>query len=90
MPKIKSKVVWRSNQKKSRVYIYVEGGVVQSVYTDSPVDVMILDGDVEGCDDYKEYKCYRSPDTLEAREVVTEVVQNKKLVDHYFKQRSKS
>jgi hypothetical protein len=76
-----------AKQKKPRVYIYVEGGVVQGVYTDSPVDVMILDGDVEGSDDYKEYKCYRSPDTLEAHEVVTEAEQNKKLVDHYFKQR---
>jgi hypothetical protein len=72
--------------KKPRIFIHVEGGVIQDIISDTKLDVMVLDADVEGMDGYKEYKDM-DDDTFNAREAWGKVDVNKKVVDHYFKQR---
>lgn len=39
------------SEKRPRVVIEIDGGLVQDVCSDVPIDVIILDYDVEGCDD---------------------------------------
>lgn len=37
--------------KKTRVVIQLEGGLIQHIAADADVEVVILDGDIEGADD---------------------------------------
>jgi hypothetical protein len=73
---------------KKRIFIFVQGGVIQTIATDPGIQVMVLDGDtdgVEGCEIYKDF----DGEDFDAREAwdkrATEV--SSKLVSHYFKQR---
>lgn len=71
---------------KPKIFIYVEGGLIQSIISDSPIDALILDGDTDGIERTKKYT---EPDgtEFEAREAYDEVEINKKATDHYFKQK---
>jgi len=80
---------------KKRVFIYVEGGLVQTVATDPGVEIMILDGDIsedaetseiDGVHKYKDM----DGDEFDAAEAFDkEAIEGPKVVDHYFKQRKK-
>ena len=72
---------------KPKVYIYVEGGVIQSILADQPVDLLVLDGDIDGLEDgeYKEWKDLRDH-TFEARRAWAEAEVSKKAALHFFNQ----
>lgn len=75
--------------KPPKLYIYVEGGLIQTIMSDRKVDLMILDGDIDGCDETKQFK-YFDGDTFEAYEAYrAEAEVDKEVVDHYFKQKRK-
>ena len=38
---------------KGKVVIFVNGGLVQSIVTNRPMQVMVIDSDVEGCDEVR-------------------------------------
>jgi hypothetical protein len=71
---------------KPRIYIYVEGGIIQSIIADQPVDLLVLDGDVEGDEDEKEWKDYPDGDPFTARKAWAEVDVSRKCVNHMFNQ----
>jgi hypothetical protein len=68
-----------------KVFVYVEGGVIQTILSDQPIDILVLDGDVEGIDGYE---TYTEPDgtSFQARIGSDGALVNKKAVKHYFKQ----
>ena len=70
---------------RPKVFVYVEGGIIQTILADQPIDILVLDGDVEGMD---EHKTYTEPDgtKFDAREASDGARVNKKAVEHYFKQ----
>lgn len=53
--------------KKPRILITVEGGIIQDIFADTPVDITIKDFDTEGADDDQIYtdrfgnKCLINP-----------------------------
>jgi hypothetical protein len=71
-----------------RLFVYVRGGVIQTVIADQKVEIMVLDGDVEGLEgeDIKTYKD-TAKEMFNARKAWDKVEVNKKVVDHYFSQR---
>jgi hypothetical protein len=75
---------------KPRVWMYIEGGVLHEVVADSPVDIMVLDCDVDGLDGDR-IKTYKdmSGEEFDALDLRFKVDINKKVVDHYFKQGKK-
>jgi hypothetical protein len=74
--------------KKPRILAFIEGGVCHYICSDTAVDVMILDEDVEGIDNYEHYTDLDG-DKFVAREACDGVEINEKLINHYFKQRRK-
>ena len=74
---------------KPRIFIYVEGGLIQSIISDTDVDIMVLDGDTDGLDGCKKYTNYPDNTEFEAREAWDDTEINKNIVDHYFNQREK-
>lgn len=38
-------------KKKTRVVLQLEGGLIQHIASDNDIDIVILDGDIEGSDD---------------------------------------
>lgn len=72
----------------TRIWIYVEGGVIQNIVADKSVKAMVLDGDVEGIDWFEEYKDCNGQ-KFDAREAWDDVIVDKIIVDHYFSQRRK-
>lgn len=38
---------------EGKVVIFVNGGLVQSIITNRPIQVMVIDSDVEGCDEVR-------------------------------------
>ena len=76
--------------KTPRLFIYVSGGMIQSIVADQKVEVMVLDADVDGIEGGKTFKDQCEGWEFEAREAWdhTEVEVNKNTVDHYFAQRS--
>lgn len=81
---------------KKRVFIYVEGGLIQTVATDPGVEVMILDGDISEDVDTSEIDGTRKykdmdGDEFEAVEALDqEAIEGPGVVDNYFKQRKKN
>lgn len=75
---------------KPRIFIYVSGGLIQNIVADQKVEVMVLDADVDGMEGGKTFKDAINGSTFEAREDWdhTDVEVSKKIVDHYFRQRS--
>lgn len=53
--------------KKPRVIIFVEGGVVHDIMSDSPIEIRVVDYDVEGSDDYQTIKLSEGPETHDVR-----------------------
>jgi len=36
---------------KARIVIYIYGGLIQWIFTDKPVEIAVLDGDTDDCDE---------------------------------------
>lgn len=75
---------------KPRIFIHVEDGIIQTILADTPMDIMVLDGDVEGMNE-DSIKTYTDPflkETFKAREAWgSKVTVQKRVVHSYFKQR---
>lgn len=61
-----------------RIVIVIEGGCIEDVYAENKVDVLIIDKDCEGSDDYSSFKIKASgikdefdADTHQPQEVVS-------------------
>ncbi len=72
-----------------RVFIYVEGGLIQSIIADRKVKLMVLDGDVEGGDDYEEYTDFHGAKFEAFLGRAEEAEISIPAVDHYFKERKR-
>jgi hypothetical protein len=83
-----AKKVLKNVQNNPRLFVYVRGGVIQTVIADQKVEVMVLDGDVDGLEgeDIKTYKD-TAKEMFNARKAWDKVEVSKKVVDHYFSQR---
>lgn len=87
---------WKKDRKTNieklpKLYIYTDGGLIQSMISDSGINLMILDGDIDGCDEDELKKIIDFGGiTFKAYECVNpEVEVDKEITDHYFKQKGK-
>lgn len=75
---------------KTKVFIYLKGGIIQSIFSNQDTDLMVLDGDTDGIED-SEIRIYK--DTLGSKFKAIEedifLQTDKNIIDHYFKQRRK-
>jgi len=76
-------------KKLPRMFIYVEGGLIQTMASDIPMEVLVLDGDVDGieCPDN-----YKNIDGSEFRARVAwerKPYQSKSTVNHYFNEQAR-
>ena len=78
-------------KKKPRLFVYVEGGIIQNIISDKKIDLLVLDGDIDGAETTKKFVDFHNGIKFDA--IVTDWVEpeeiNKKAVNHYFKQRNK-
>lgn len=83
-------VIEKALNKTPRLFIYVSGGLIQNIVADQKIEVMVLDADVDGMEGGKTFTDSINGSKFEAREAWdhTAVEVSKKIVDHYFRQRS--
>ena len=53
--------------KKPRVVIFIEGGVIHDIMSDSPIEIRVVDYDIEGSDDYTTIKLPEGSEKHEVR-----------------------
>jgi len=68
-----------------RVILFIEGGVLHWACSDREVQVMLVDKDVEGCDDYREIT-HPNGDSEECRVSLISMNISRKETAHYWKQ----
>lgn len=62
--------------KKPRVVIILDGGIVQDILSDVPIDAIVIDYDVEGIEKYRLTQIPQTPDaSMEPAYTVEEVVE---------------
>jgi hypothetical protein len=70
----------------ARIVIHLEGGFIQNVITDIPIEVLHLDHDTEGCDEVRTLK------NIDGNEIEVfdlppyDAPVNPEYVDYYFRQ----
>jgi hypothetical protein len=79
-----------------KLVVFVDGGLVQEIFSNVPAEVLILDQDVEGCDEIKkirEWDFKRRTPSEETFEVYDRVPWNVHVVpggvEHYFNEMAK-
>lgn len=79
----------KARKRPERMFIYVEGGLIQDITADGSMDILVLDGDTDGLDDVGKY-IDMGGDEFKARKAwENHPDNNKKIVDHYFDQQAK-
>jgi len=82
----KGKVKYITQVSRPRVILFVDGGVVQEIYSDYKVDVAIVDYDTEGGGDVRSLRCMNGEWQDAYIHGGKICVKKKKVVDHYWKQ----
>lgn len=78
-----------ARKRPKRMFIYVEGGLIQTIVTDGCMDILVLDGDTDGLDGVDKYVDLGG-DEFKARSAwESHPDNNKRIVDHYFDQQKK-
>ena len=72
-------------KKDPKIFICVKGGLIQSIITDKPVKIMVLDCDTDGLND-EEYEDVDGS-KFKAVETYDSVDVNKDIVDKFFAQK---
>lgn len=68
-----------------RVILFIEGGVLHWACSDRKVQVMLVDKDVEGCDDYREIT-HPDGQSEDCHVSLVSVDTSSKVTAHYMKQ----
>jgi len=79
-----------ARKRPERMFIYVEGGLIQTIVADGCMDILVLDGDTDGIDGVHEY-VDMAGDGFKARRAWEQHPDNKKsIVDWYFDQQKEA
>lgn len=77
----------KARKRPGRMFIYVEGGLIQTIVADGSMSILVLDGDTDGLDGVDKYTDMGG-DEFKARIAWEQHPDNnKKIVDHYFNQK---
>ncbi|RLG45578.1 MAG: hypothetical protein DRN81_01285 [Thermoproteota archaeon] len=84
--KFLEKILTERGENKPRLFIYVEGGVIQTISSTVPTELLVLDGDVDGIDDFHNYEDIDG-DSFQARVAWSRLADfNERITNHYFDQ----